>query len=342
MKNKKMSVPAREVEDKNISNTSSSPIGALLRKKREEHKIPLDKASQQLCIRKAFLKAIEEGDTENLPERVYTLGFVKSYATYLELDKDSILLEYQKENNTSKEPDFSSFPDALPKKSTPSYLSYLIGLIIIILGIGLWIYFNSDMSSLFNSSLPPSPQPLNSTPVKTIELPSSLPSLSSETKEPSFDHTPLLSPDQNNNASSSPESSTETSLTETSSIEDFPSEKNPSESSASPLSPSEEDSSLSSPAAPPEILLTAKERVWVQITNASGVPSYTKIMQPGEFYKLPSGDDAYLTIGNAGGLEISLDHKVMPPLGKSGQVIRNFSLNSQKLLEQLPPKIDTP
>ncbi|HQS83753.1 MAG TPA: DUF4115 domain-containing protein [Alphaproteobacteria bacterium] len=328
MKNKKTTKRAPILADENTSTTSTSAsrVGSLLKKRREELKISMEKASQLLCIRKSFIKAIEEGETESLPERVYTFGFVGSYASFLDLDKDSILREYQKENNASKDPDFISFPDPLPKKGTPSYVNYLIGLLIIALGIGLWITFNSGDPSVDENTLSRPSETLNLKDTQAIEPAPSSPLLPQENAILEISSLPV---DDDKIPSS------------TDSIKPLSKE--------APLPLIEEnahsssDDSLLTPPPPssPEILLTAKERVWVQITNASGVPSFTKVMKPGEFYKLPATSDAYLTIGNAGGLEISVDNKAIPSLGVSGQVIRNFSLNAQKLLEKLSSEAET-
>ncbi len=338
MKNKKTTKRPPILEDENTSTiiTSASRVGSLLKKRREELKISIEKAAQLLCIRKEFIKAIEEGETENLPERVYTFGFVGSYASFLDLDKDSILREYQKENNVSKDPDFISFPDPLPKKGTPSYVNYLIGLLIIGLGIGLWISFNSREPSLNETTLSPPSETLSPNDTQPIDpVSSSLPQLISP-KEDALLEVSSLPADADKPLSSEPQEENEGD-----SIKPLSEEE--------PLSLTEENASYSSeetlppPVSPAssEILLTAKERVWVQITNASGVPSFTKVMKPGEFYKLPSTTDSYLTIGNAGGLEITVDTKAIPPLGKSGRVIRNFSLNAEKLLEKLSSEAET-
>ncbi len=306
MKNKKTTARSPGLQKEDISSTSSR-VGTLLKKRREELKISLEAASEKLCIRKAFLKAIEEGETKDLPERVYTFGFVGSYASFLDLDKEALLLEYQKEHNDYKDPDFIAFPDPLPKKGIPSYASYILGLLILVLGIGLWVSFRPTVTPVDEKILPAQ---------KTVEK-----------EEQEY---PVVDPAQG--ASSTSKSSPEKNGLSDPSLDSPQEEKEVFSSTPLPsadLSPS----TLTLPSS--EILLTAKERVWVQISNASGIPTFTKVMKPGESYQLPQAEEAYLTIGNAGGLEISIDQKTLPPLGTSGQVIRNFPLNAQKLLEQV-------
>lgn len=75
----------------------------LLKKTREEMKITLDDISDVLKIRVCYLKALEEEDWQALPERVYAIGFLKSYASYLNLDYSTLiqkLIEFYDQNNS--------------------------------------------------------------------------------------------------------------------------------------------------------------------------------------------------------------------------------------------------
>ena len=79
--------------------------GELLKKAREEKGLSLNEIGLSLKINNKILKAIEEGDENNLPAKTFLRGFVKSYATFLRLDVDDVLKTFQEEmGSTSPKP----------------------------------------------------------------------------------------------------------------------------------------------------------------------------------------------------------------------------------------------
>ena len=61
-------------------------IGAYLRQIRQEVSIPIEEISAKTLIRLGMLKAIEEGQPDQLPEPVFVQGFIRRYADALGLD----------------------------------------------------------------------------------------------------------------------------------------------------------------------------------------------------------------------------------------------------------------
>ena len=75
------------------------------------------------------------------------------------------------------------------------------------------------------------------------------------------------------------------------------------------------------------IVIRATEMSWVQITDDLGNLVMTRVLDPGETYRVPNTEGLTLASGNAGGLEILVDGVVQPPLGLRGTVVRNVTLN---------------
>jgi cytoskeleton protein RodZ len=71
-----------------------SDLGEMLRRAREKKELTLAQVEDGIRIREKFLKALEEGDYDILPEEVYARGFVRSYAAYLGLDPEEALALY--------------------------------------------------------------------------------------------------------------------------------------------------------------------------------------------------------------------------------------------------------
>jgi transcriptional regulator with XRE-family HTH domain len=81
-----------------------SSLGEQLRAQRERKNITLEQAAADTRIREKFLKALEDGDYQSLPGAVYTRGFLRNYADYLDLETDELVVLYQQERGAPAEP----------------------------------------------------------------------------------------------------------------------------------------------------------------------------------------------------------------------------------------------
>ena len=61
--------------------------------------------SKILCIKEEYLSALETGDYNKIPERVYILGFARNYAIELGLDPDMIVKKIKQELSKTNETD---------------------------------------------------------------------------------------------------------------------------------------------------------------------------------------------------------------------------------------------
>ena len=85
-----------------------------------------------------------------------------------------------------------------------------------------------------------------------------------------------------------------------------------------------------------QIVLKALENVWLEIRDSTKKTIFSRVLAVGEEYWIPVGqNDLTMTLGNAGGLQISIDGQALPLLGKTGQVIRKVSLDVEKLKQSL-------
>ena len=69
-------------------------IGMQLRERRELISLTFDEVERHTKLRAAFVKALEEGAFDKLPSPVQTRGMLANYATFLDLDVDTILLRF--------------------------------------------------------------------------------------------------------------------------------------------------------------------------------------------------------------------------------------------------------
>ena len=80
-----------------------SRLGDILRAQREKKGITLDQAAADTRIREKFLTALEDGDIQSLPGAVYTKGFLRNYAAYLDLNEEELVLLYHQERGMPTE-----------------------------------------------------------------------------------------------------------------------------------------------------------------------------------------------------------------------------------------------
>jgi len=96
-------------------------LGKYLKRERELKRISLREVSKNTKIKEHLLKAIEEDQYAALPSPTYVKGFLLSYAKYLGLDPNDILLRY--ENSLKGKPDTET--EAPPQKIFSGNIRYL-------------------------------------------------------------------------------------------------------------------------------------------------------------------------------------------------------------------------
>lgn len=95
-------------------------VGEKFRNKRLEKEIELEDASEELQISETYLKAIENGNFDELPSEVYVKNFLQSYCVFLKLNFDEIFKEYEREKSIHqmvKKADIETFTKKSKKKS---------------------------------------------------------------------------------------------------------------------------------------------------------------------------------------------------------------------------------
>lgn len=72
-------------------------VGDQLKSRRQDLQLSLHNVEVATKIRGRYLRAIEASDYDSLPNDVYSLGFVRQYATYLGLPADKVAASYKAE-----------------------------------------------------------------------------------------------------------------------------------------------------------------------------------------------------------------------------------------------------
>ena len=69
-------------------------VGYTLRQERERQNLTVEDIEQGTSIRTVYIEAIENGEYDKLPGAIYTKGFIKNYAKFLNIDADAAAKEF--------------------------------------------------------------------------------------------------------------------------------------------------------------------------------------------------------------------------------------------------------
>lgn len=118
-------------------------IGAYLRDLRKHYDLNVEDVAARLHIRAKYIVALEEGRMEELPGKVYTVGYVHNYAEFLGLDGNDVLAQYEEINSLEDSHTFKII-EPTHQQSTPNHTVLIISAVLIVLGFVLWQFF-ADM-----------------------------------------------------------------------------------------------------------------------------------------------------------------------------------------------------
>jgi cytoskeleton protein RodZ len=318
-------------------NHTDLPVGEILRRTRLQYNLSLTDVEGALRIRALQLGAIESGKLEQLPGRVYAIGFVRAYSEFLGLDGNKMVHLFKVQSVGNRNRPELSFPVPASESKLPNF--FILGGSLAGLAAVIALFFT------FNAPAPPMeipPGPVAAVEDKVAHLPA--------------EHTPLesalmaaMSPAAGIDPAAAialPQGQAGAAVAQPgpTPIQAAPIQPAhpaaPAVSAAAPaqtaaLSPAQEGRAYQPPkAAGPKIVLNVRSDVWIEIRDAEGKPLLSRILKPGEQYVVPSGEGLVMDTGNAGAFDVYVGGKKASPLGATGSVKRNISLAPQNLLAE--------
>jgi cytoskeletal protein RodZ len=146
--------------DEELVETEGSTVGQRLRAAREEKGLNLEDIAAQTRIPRRHLESLEEGHWDKLPAPTYTIGFARSYATALGLDRTEIADQLRGEMGGQRAPVMAPaevFEPTDPARTMPKWL--VLGAIVAVIAIVLvmsWLNERSlDAGDEAGTSAPP-------------------------------------------------------------------------------------------------------------------------------------------------------------------------------------------
>jgi len=349
-----------EQAGKGGSGAELSGLGRVLKRARVSQGYEIPDVARTLRIRPEYLEALEEGDHTRLPGRVYAIGFVRSYATFLGLDS-AVAIERFKSEATLAHAQLQP-PTPPPEGRVPGGALIFVSLVSAVVLYGGWWVMSAEERRLpeIVAEVPERLQRLVDVVAQAretiaIRLPrgeaiGSVGAGSASAALPLTPSVPIAAPPQPLAQPASPQAvaalpqaqSTEDTESDEANEDDEGSRPAPEYVAASPptsnAAPPQAAATRVAAAPPPamdsgagRILLRAREENWVQVRDGNNAPVMTRVLKPGDVLKVPDRNGLTLMTGNAGGLDIVVDGEIVPPLGAPGQVRRNVALDAEKL-----------
>jgi cytoskeletal protein RodZ len=134
--------PDPEPPEEELVEPEPSPVGEQLRQAREATGLSLEDVAAQTRIPQRHLASIETGDWDNLPAPTYTIGFAKSYAGAVGLDRVEIGNQLREEMGGQRFASNSTdvFEPADPRRTMPKGLVIgAIAAVIVLIVLMTWL-----------------------------------------------------------------------------------------------------------------------------------------------------------------------------------------------------------
>jgi cytoskeleton protein RodZ len=339
-----------EFEDEfDLSNAAlkrSHSIGALLRQARQGFGRDVGQIGAALRIRASHLQAIEDGHYEDLPGPTYAIGFIRTYAEYLGLDGPEMVRRFKQEIEGQEFKHDLSFPMPVSERSVPGSTILLGGVILALCGYGIWYYLSSGdhgrperVAAVPTALLAPPTEAAVSAPPGDAAAAAPAPVAAAASAAPAQ---PVATP------AAPPQSASESAVSQSILIAQARAHAAPARglpppgpeslmasappASATPPAPPVDPAHLFGiTAGPYRIALRATADCWLEVRDGDSM-LFKRMLRPGDVYRMPDKPGLTMRVGNAKGVEVSVDGKPLP----SPQVIdllrRTVAIDPREIL----------
>jgi cytoskeleton protein RodZ len=284
-------------------------VGDTLRRERLQRKLDLDQISHELKISRRMLDAIEADQYERLPGGVFAKAFVRQYAGMLGLDAEELANQVQR---AMAPPSSLDAEDRTKPAVTP----------IEVPRVEEWTSLG-DRGSRQSGSLPAAAlvvvaMLICSAVYAWLQRPRTAPA--AHVTQPRQQTQTQLAPSPAPQVATPPVQTPQTAPVQTAQTAPVPSPATPP--AASPATSTQPET----PPGPVHVEMAAEDAVWV-LVHVDGKVAYTGVIDAGGRKVFDGTKDVQVRLGNAGGINISLNGKPIGSAGPKGQV-RNVQFTS--------------
>ena len=277
------------------------PEGSSWKERRESMGKTIGQVSAELRVGHRYLAGIEEGDFKDFPERVFSTGFIRSYAKYLSQDPGPVLAEYERsigsrdDSETAAQLRFGWVERDRERGSRRATYTLAAGAVLLVGMILAWVTLRTDRRPL---------PPPSMTPAVTLPSPPAVENAAKagDNAAKTGDNAAVAAPSGVDNMAA----------------------PNPAPPPAGPT-PAEPASSVAAVGGtgplvgPFQLFLEASEQAWVVYSFDDGDP-IDVTLYAGDKISIQAKRRITLKLGNAGGVAGTLNGRRLPPFGERGQV----------------------
>ena len=308
-------------------------VGAFLRRCREARHETLSHVSRALRIRTPYLRAIEQDDWEALPNSVYARAFLRSYAIHVEADPELVLDRAETALESRPGPDTPLPPSPALDRSLPGGALIGASVLLAIAAYAGWYYLTVDhlrderviaaVPDRLLMELTPAERRLGTLAVEATAAEETHRAAERLVAAPAegADPTTASDPVEPENA-------------ETEEIRPglpavaapIPGDSAARERAARRAAGASESDG---------IVFHAVEATYIEVRSLETDEVLTaRLLHAGEQYRPPDKRGLVLSVGNAGGLEVTVDGVPIPQLGADGAVMRHIPIDGDLLMRR--------
>ncbi len=306
-------------------------IGETLRRERVRRNLAIDQISRELKISPKMLEAIESEHFEKLPGAIFAKNFVRQYAHMLGLDEDEMVAEVQRALQPSVEaPRFAETgrqpaapiqvaPIPLPRveewesasERSFSWSSPLPALALFVVAMlvcsGVYAWYQKTQTrravpAQTSAAATSTPAVQTAPPVAQPQTQPASPQLPSPATQPAAGNAPPAQTAAQQSTPATPQSAPQSTT-----------EQKPQQQIAAKPAPA------SSGPAGVRVQITAEEPSWV-LVRCDGKYLFSGTMEANQTRTVEAASNMELRLGNAGGVSVVLNGKLLGALGPKGQV----------------------
>lgn len=292
-------------------------VGQLLKAAREEKNLSIQQVAIETRIRQLYIKAIEEGDLDSLPGEIYKIGFIKTYATFLNLDPFEILRRLGASHDTCVNYNINNkyVIPAEQQRQPNGKILYLSILGAFAFSLFAYVAHNEKKEKEVNASSITHQQEEPESLVGGQFLETVSQDLPVDEEDTGAVTHPMLTSGEGRAELLPDAIITQNPVPQTSDTAAIPSPDKPVNSLANDV----------------PITIKAIKDSWVQVLDSSEKTVYVRLMHAGDSYVVPMQGEYVLNTGNAGGLKIVYNGQETHSLGEEGRVIRGIHLTKSGL-----------
>lgn len=151
-------------------------LGEMLRAARHDRGVSLAEVEAATKIRHRFLVALEDEDFSSLPETVYVIGILRTYADYLGLDPEQAVLMFREQSGRRDPPGLQPETRLLreARRNKPRFSPGAVSVVLIVAGLALLLFYGYQQYLRMNEVAPPA-SAQSAQPSPTVDLVGQLP-----------------------------------------------------------------------------------------------------------------------------------------------------------------------